>query len=139
MVRKLAEVIKIKQFEEQMTDQAKNVMDGYENIPSMWRMFFNEYMKVLDNQMEYCLAMELGFLDLIKMMTRIHPDIKEMNTNMFPFLVQLDYLDTLQKEIIDLKKAKAHKRTKSIKSYHKQAANKTLDAFDKYCDLLSAV
>jgi len=139
MSRKQAEVINIKQVEEQMNEQVKTIKGSYMNMLTVWRMMFNESMKALDNQMEYMLAMQLGYLDFIKMMTRIHPDIKEMNTNMFPFLGQMEYLDTLHKDVIEIKKRKTEKLSKTFKNYHKQAADNTLEAFDKYCDLLSAV
>ena len=134
MVRKQENVLKIDENVKKQTESArKSYLDWVERNRNLWLDALNSF----DTQVEVMLAMQLGYIDMLKNMMEIKPDFSGIGKDMHPFTGHFEHINELNKEFIEIKKKKAEKIAKSLQKYHRKSVESTLEAFDKYCDLLS--
>ena len=129
--------LNIVDVQEKVREQAEAAKEQYLGWMELNRNFLEESLKAMDMQLELWLAMQLGCLDFMKNVLEIRPAVKPFEPRLNPLAAYFENLGELGREIIEMKKRKAEKLARTLKSYHKKTVEDTISAFDKYCDMLS--
>ena len=137
MVKKQDNVLKIDQLEENVKKQTEYAKKGYSDWLELNKRMWEQTISSYDMQIELWLSVQLAYLDLMKNMMGYRPDFKGLGKGLNPFTGHFEHMNELSSEFIEMKKKKAELMAKSLQKYHKKSVESTLEAFDKYCDLLS--
>lgn len=141
MANKKRKDMKVKGLKDPVKSQYGLLKENYMRWLELTESIWLENLKAFEAQMDVWLSLQKGYLDFIKIISKANPDpgVNIMDRSYNPFIAQIDYLASLQRDIIELKKRKAGKLTKGMINLHKRNIQKTLSSFDKYLDLLSTV
>ena len=137
MVKKQDNVVKMEQLEENVKRQTEYVKKGYSDWAELNKRMWEQTVSSFDMQIELWLSAQLASLDLLKTMMGFSPDFTGLGKGLNPFTGHFEHMNELGGEFIEMKKKKAGLMAKSLQKYHKKSVESTLEAFDKYCDLLS--
>lgn len=137
MVKKQSNVLNLEGLDENMRKQTESVRKSYVDWLEMNKTMWMETLNSFDTQIELWLSMQLGYMDLMKNLMGSKPDFMGLGKGLNPYAGQFEHINELNKEFIEIKKKKAEKVAKTLKQYHRKSLESTLEAFDKYCDLLS--
>lgn len=137
MVKKQDNVVKIEKLEENVKKQTEYAKKSYADLMEMNKQIIEQTLSAFDTQVEMWLSMQLGYFDMLHHIMGYRPDLSGFGKIMPPFSGHFEHIDELNKEFIEMKKKKAEKMAQSLRKYHKKSVESTLEAFDKYCDLLS--
>ena len=137
MKKKTVSGLKVVDVQEKVKEQADAVKEQYLGWMELNRNFLEESLKAMDMQLEMWLAMQLGCLDFMKNMLEIEPAVKPFEHHLNPLAAHFENIGDFSREIIEMKKRKAEKFARTLKSYHRKNIENTISAFDKYCDMLS--
>ena len=137
MKKKTVSGLKVVDVQEKVKEQAEVVKEQYLGWMELNRNFLEESLKAMDMQLEMWLAMQLGCLDFMKNVLEIQPAVKPFEPHLNPMAAHFDTIGDFSREIIEMKKRKAEKFARTLKSYHRKNIENTISAFDRYCDMLS--
>ena len=137
MVKKQSNVVNLKDLDENLKKQSESVKKSYVDWLELNKNLWTEILNSFDAQVELWLAMQLGYMDLLKNLMGFKPDLTSIGKGFHPYAGQFEHINELHDEFIEMKKKKAEKVAKSLQKYHRKSVESTLEAFDKYCDLLS--
>ena len=129
--------LNIVDVQEKVRDQAEAAKEQYLGWMEINRNFLEESLKTMDMQLEMWLAMQLGMLDFMKNVLEIRPAVKPFEPHLNPPPAYFENIGDFSREIIEMKKRKAEKFARTLKSYHRKTVENTISAFDRYCDMLS--
>ena len=129
--------LKVVDIQEKVKEQAEVVKEQYLGWMELNRNFLEESLKAMDMQLEMWLAMQLGCLDFMKNVLEIEPAVKPFEPHLNHMAAHFETICDFSREIIEMKKRKAEKFARTLKSYHRKNIENTISAFDKYCDMLS--
>ena len=136
MVKKQSNVVKLEELDENVRKQAESVKKSYVDWLEMNKTLWTEMLNSFDAQVELWLSMQLGYMDLMKNLMGSKPYFTGLGKGL-PYASQIEHVNELNSEFFEMKKKKAEKMAKSLQKYHRKSVESTLEAFDKYCDLLS--
>ena len=134
MVNKQSNVIKL---DENLKKQTKYIRKSYIDWLGLNRNLWTEALNSFDAQVELWLSVQLGYMDLLKTLIGFKPDFRGFAKGFHPYAGHFEHINEFNSEFIDIKKKKAEKIAKTFQKYHRKSIESTLEAFDKYCDLLS--
>jgi soluble cytochrome b562 len=137
MVKKQSNVIKLGELDENVRKQTESVKKSYIDWLELNKTLWTETLSSFDTQVELWLSMQLGYMDLLKNLIGVKPDLRVFGKGLHPYAGQIEHINKLSREFIEIKKKKAEKVAETLQKYHRKSVESTLEAFDKYCDLLS--
>lgn len=140
MAKKSKSSVDMEDIKEAFNEQSEEVKEKYRDWVELNRTLWLETIKAFDAQAEMWLSMQLGYLDMMNNFIDSGPDFKGLaGSSLNPFLGQLEYLRTMNKQAMDNRKNEAEKIIRTLREQHKKTIQTTIDAFDKYCDLITSV